>query len=122
MSGSHAICWVTPTRRYPTYFYNITGTLDYDNFLRINSPPDFGYYAKFITQPAIRKVRGPLAARTRTLSLAFAPAPGLAIRPAGSLLPPSPFLVARYANGAGVERGQRDTQRRTRLRDEPCAR
>eukprot|EP00049_Salpingoeca_infusionum_P026922 m.28964 g.28964 ORF g.28964 m.28964 type:complete len:478 (-) comp9099_c0_seq1:189-1622(-) len=40
--------------KYPTYFYNITGTLDYDNFLRTLSPPSFGYYSQYLNQPHIR--------------------------------------------------------------------
>ncbi len=41
--------------KYPTYFYNLTGSRNYDNFLRCDDPPSFGYYAQYITQPAIRK-------------------------------------------------------------------
>ncbi|EGD83190.1 hypothetical protein PTSG_03820 [Salpingoeca rosetta] len=41
--------------KYPTYFYNLTGTLDYDNFLRTISPASFGYYSKFISQDWVRK-------------------------------------------------------------------
>eukprot|EP00055_Hartaetosiga_balthica_P010143 m.42338 g.42338 ORF g.42338 m.42338 type:complete len:462 (+) comp7054_c1_seq1:2002-3387(+) len=41
--------------KYPTLFYNLTGSMDYDNFLRTQSPVSFGYYQKYITQASIRK-------------------------------------------------------------------
>eukprot|EP01147_Barroeca_monosierra_P005272 gene5272-7051_t len=41
--------------KYPTYFYNLTGTLDYDNFLRTLPPPSFGYYSQFLNQNWVRQ-------------------------------------------------------------------
>lgn len=40
--------------KYPNYFHNITGSNDYDNYLRTNAPESFGYYAKFMNQANIR--------------------------------------------------------------------
>merc|ERR1719499_500360 len=40
---------------YANYFHNITGSNDYDNFLRINAPESFGYYSSFVNQAEIRK-------------------------------------------------------------------
>lgn len=33
---------------YATYFYNLTGCTDYDNFLRTDGPVSFGYYSAFL--------------------------------------------------------------------------
>jgi len=40
---------------YATYFYNLTASMDYDNFLRTEPPESFGYYSSYVTQPDIRK-------------------------------------------------------------------
>jgi len=40
---------------YPTLFYNITGSMNYDNFLMTQSPVSFGYYSKYVTQDSVRK-------------------------------------------------------------------
>jgi vitellogenic carboxypeptidase-like protein len=40
---------------YPTYVYNITGSLNYDNFLLTVDPPSFSYYPKYLNQPAVRE-------------------------------------------------------------------
>lgn len=40
---------------YPNYFHNITGSNDYDNFMRTNPPANFEYYAKFLNLPSTRK-------------------------------------------------------------------
>jgi len=39
---------------YPNYFHNITGSNDYDNFLRTNSPEVFGWYAQYVSQASLR--------------------------------------------------------------------
>jgi vitellogenic carboxypeptidase-like protein len=40
---------------YPNYFHNITGSNDYDNFLRTDAPEEFGYYSKYVSLPAIKQ-------------------------------------------------------------------
>lgn len=40
---------------YPTYFFNVTGTTDYYNYLRTESPEEFGYYVPFINTTSTRK-------------------------------------------------------------------
>ena len=40
---------------YPNYFHNITGSNDYDNFLRTDAPGEFGLFSKYVDQPAIRR-------------------------------------------------------------------
>lgn len=39
---------------YANYFHNITGSNDYDNFLRTDAPASLGYYASFLNQPSVR--------------------------------------------------------------------
>ena len=43
---------------YPNYFHNITGSNDYDNFMRTNAPASFGFYGTFVTTPAVRRQVG----------------------------------------------------------------
>lgn len=38
-----------------SYFANITGSHDYDNFLRTYAPSAFGNYARFLSQPSVAK-------------------------------------------------------------------
>lgn len=33
---------------YPNYFHNVTGSNDYDNFLRTNAPAEFGWYSQCV--------------------------------------------------------------------------
>ena len=40
---------------YANYFHNITGSNDYDNFLRTNAPASFGRYAAYVNQSSVRK-------------------------------------------------------------------
>ena len=40
---------------YPNYFHNITGSNDYDNFMRTNAPASFGFYGTFVNTPAVRR-------------------------------------------------------------------
>ena len=40
---------------YPNYFHNITGSNDYDNFLRTNAPEEFSYFGKYVSLPAIKE-------------------------------------------------------------------
>ena len=44
----------SPQWPYGNYFHNITGLNDYDNYLNTNAPADFGYYAPYLNQPAVR--------------------------------------------------------------------
>ena len=39
---------------YANYFHNITGSNDYDNFLRTNSPAAFGRYAAYVKRSDVR--------------------------------------------------------------------
>ena len=39
---------------YPNLFHNYTGSNDYDNFLRTDAPAEFGLFAKYVEQPAVR--------------------------------------------------------------------
>jgi vitellogenic carboxypeptidase-like protein len=39
---------------YPNYFHNITGSNDYDNFLRTNAPEEFGYFGSYVMLPEIK--------------------------------------------------------------------
>lgn len=39
---------------YPNYFHNISGSNDYDNFLRTNAPAEFSRFAPYLNQPHIR--------------------------------------------------------------------
>merc|ERR1711990_605567 len=39
---------------YPNYFHNITGSNDYDNFMRTNAPASFEYYANYVNQDHVR--------------------------------------------------------------------
>ncbi|KAL3831836.1 hypothetical protein ACJMK2_023536 [Sinanodonta woodiana] len=41
--------------KYPSYFYNVTGTKNYYNFLLTEYPADFNYYRSFATSPEIRR-------------------------------------------------------------------
>lgn len=41
--------------RYPSYFTNCTGSVDYYNFLRTKSPDDFEYYNNFVVQADVRR-------------------------------------------------------------------
>ena len=41
-------------RRYPSYFKNITGSNDYDNFMRTNAPAAWGPYGDYLNTPAVR--------------------------------------------------------------------
>lgn len=47
-------CAGSPQWPYGNYFHNITGLNDYDNYLNTNAPADFGYYAPYLNQPAVR--------------------------------------------------------------------
>jgi vitellogenic carboxypeptidase-like protein len=38
----------------PSYFYNITGCTEYDNFLHTNEPADYAYYGEFLNQASVR--------------------------------------------------------------------
>lgn len=40
---------------YPNFFHNITGSNDYDNFMRTNPPENFEYYATFLNLASTRK-------------------------------------------------------------------
>ncbi|CAH1790152.1 unnamed protein product [Owenia fusiformis] len=39
---------------YPSFFTNATGSTDYYNFLRTQSPPEFNFYSSFLQQTSIR--------------------------------------------------------------------
>ena len=39
---------------YANYFHNITGSNDYDNFLRTNAPASFGRYAAYVDKADVR--------------------------------------------------------------------
>ncbi|XP_063421347.1 probable serine carboxypeptidase CPVL [Mytilus trossulus] len=43
---------ITP---YPSFFYNVSGTKNYYNFLLTQEPDDFNYYGNYLAQPEIRK-------------------------------------------------------------------
>lgn len=40
---------------YPTYYYNITGSEDYDNLLRTQAPESFGYYVSWFQNNDVRR-------------------------------------------------------------------
>ena len=40
---------------YPNYFHNISGSNDYDNLMNTNAPPDFDYYASYMTRDDVRE-------------------------------------------------------------------
>ena len=40
---------------YPNYFHNVSGLNDYDNYMNTNSPPELGYYYRFVMSPKTRK-------------------------------------------------------------------
>jgi vitellogenic carboxypeptidase-like protein len=40
---------------YPNYYHNVTGSLDYDNFMNTVEPSDLGYYYSFVTTAATRR-------------------------------------------------------------------
>ena len=33
---------------YAPYFHNVSGSNDYDNFMRTNAPASFGYFTRFV--------------------------------------------------------------------------
>ena len=39
---------------YPNYFHNISGSNDYDNFLRTDAPAEFSRYGAFVNRPDVR--------------------------------------------------------------------
>ena len=39
---------------YANYFHNITGSNDYDNFLRTNAPEEFGFFGNYVSLPAVK--------------------------------------------------------------------
>lgn len=43
---------ITP---YPSFFYNVTGTKNYYNFLLTTEPADFDYYGAYLAKPEVRK-------------------------------------------------------------------
>eukprot|EP00755_Sulcionema_specki_P006334 Sspe_Gene.35172::Locus_17055_Transcript_1_1_Confidence_1.000_Length_1640::g.35172::m.35172/K09645/CPVL; vitellogenic carboxypeptidase-like protein len=40
---------------YGNYFHNITGSNDYDNFLRTDAPASFGYFSTYVSQASVRQ-------------------------------------------------------------------
>ena len=40
---------------YPSYFFNVSGSDDYDNMLRTHAPTAFGLYPKYLNQPEVRQ-------------------------------------------------------------------
>lgn len=40
---------------YPTYFFNVTGTTNYFNYLLLKAPADFNYFYKFLNAESTRK-------------------------------------------------------------------
>ncbi|KAJ8313565.1 hypothetical protein KUTeg_008126 [Tegillarca granosa] len=40
---------------YKPYFYNVTGTSNYYNFLLTEEPEEFEYYGKYLADPSVRK-------------------------------------------------------------------
>ena len=48
---------------YPSYYHNVTGSNNYDNFLTMDSPASFDYYAKYLNQDRYAGVHVNLANR-----------------------------------------------------------
>ena len=37
-------------------FHNMTGSNDYDNLMNTDAPASFGYFGKYVNQPAVRQM------------------------------------------------------------------